>query len=558
MSEPGRIVAQVIVDRAVWGLDRELTYRVPPELASRLRVGSIVRVPLNNRRVRGWVVDLGTAPPGASLDNLLPIAAVSGRGPVFDPDLLAMARALARRYVQPLSSFLRLFTPPRLGARTDLWPAIEPFAPGGSPRRTLMRLAPGEDPTERYAARVQAALARGLGAIVAVPEVREGSMVLDRLAEQFPAEAAVVHSGLDPAGRSRALWSIAEGRRKLVLGGRGALFAPSMSLGTIVLHQEHDPSYKHQQAPYYDAREAAVFRAQVTGAEVVLASSTPSLGAAHRFGKAWRVEGPDPGQPRSAWPEVEVVAPARRGLAQRAIAGLLEAHRNHRTAMILLPRVHATESGFGPEQMAALVARILPGARVTRADRPGLGEPGGLREALAGEVIVATEAALAEVGGPSLGLAIALGVDGYFRKPRGRAAEDAMSSLWALGSLAAGQNPAGRLILESRFPEHHALQALVRGDYAHFARKELEARKAAAAPPFMHLIRLQTAPRPSPEFMEQLRRLPGATVLGPVEGGLGAEILLKVHDLERIVDPLGTIVRLTSRRVLVEVDPKDW
>ncbi|HYN98627.1 MAG TPA: primosomal protein N', partial [Actinomycetota bacterium] len=70
----------VIVDLSVWGLNKELTYSVPPELADRVRIGSIVRVPLRNRRVRGWVVrvQLEADPP----EGVVPIAAVSGRGPV--------------------------------------------------------------------------------------------------------------------------------------------------------------------------------------------------------------------------------------------------------------------------------------------------------------------------------------------------------------------------------------------------------------------------------------------------------------------------------------------
>lgn len=521
-----------------------------------MRVGSVVRVPLRNRRVRGWVVGVEVGRPPA---NVVPIAAVSGRGPVFDTDLLAMARALARSYVQPLSSFLSLFTPPRLGRKGDLWDPPELLEHTGT-ARTLLRLIPGEDAAQRYAELVERALAEGKGVIVAVPEVREGSSVLANLAKRFPKEAAIVHTGIDPAERSRALWSVAEGKRSLVLGGRAALFAPAMPLGIIILHQEHDPSFKHQQAPYYDAREAAVQRAVATGAGVVFASSTPSLNVDYWSGDSWSVVEPDRQGERAAWPAVEVVEPPRRGLPQRAIACLIDTYHSRAQSLILLPRVHATSSGPGPEEVSAMVARMVPGAKITRADRPGLGEePGALREALVGDVIVATEAALAEVGRRSIATVVALGVDGYFKKPKGRAAEETVGTLWALASMAAGRSPKGRMIVESRMPEHHAIQAVVRGDFRYFARRELEARRVAGAPPFVRLIRLQTVAGPSTELVQELRKLAGTSVLGPVPGGsLGGEILLKVQDLERILDPLVTIVRSTPQRVLVEVDPKDW
>lgn len=551
------MLAEVIVDRAVWGLNRELTYAVPAELADRIRVGSIVRVTLRNRRVRGWVVGLdANASPG---DGISPVAAVSGRGPVFDEPLLGMARSLSRRYVHPLSSFLSLFTPPRVGRRGPLWePApLSPAGPDG--RRVLWRLRAGEDPLERYSQLIRTALQQGAGAIVAVPEVREGSRVLGRLAQRFPGEAAVVHSGLDPAERSRALWEVASGRRRLVLGGRGALFAPAMPLGLIVVHQEHDPSFKQQQAPYYDARVAAEERARATGALLVLASATPAVDRPYwSAGGGWEIVEDARLQERAAWPAIEVVAPPRQGLPQRAVACLLEARRRGERSIILLPRVQATPSGPGPEELVALVARVVPGASVARADRPALGAaPGALQPALTADVVVATEAALAEVERPEVSVAVALGVDGYFARPRGRAAEDAAGALWALAGLVAGRRPRGRVVVEAA-SDNHAIEALVRGDYRYFVRRELEQRRLAEAPPFRSLIRLQTS-APTPELLEALKGLKDTRVLGPVPGGsLGYEILLKSVDPVPIIDALGTIVSTGSTRVLVEVDPKDW
>lgn len=548
------MLANVIVDRAVWALDKELTYAVPPPLAERARVGSVVRVALRGRRVRGWVVQLGET--DRIPEGIMPIAALSGRGPVFDAALLKMARVLARSYVQPLSSFLSLFTPERLGRPVTPREAPSWIKPAGG--KEFLRLAPWEDPLERYTERIQSELGAGRGAIVAVPEVREGSRVLERLAERFPDQAAVVHSGVGPADRSRALWEVAEGRRRLVLGGRGAVFAPAFPAGLIVLHQEHDPSFKHQQAPYYDARVAAVERARATGAGVLFSSQAPSPNPEYWSGD-WKMTEPDRRDERAAWPAVEIIDPNRRGLPERVIALLLEAFRMGRRSIVLLPRTEATPTGPGPEEVAARVAKVVPAAKITRADRPGLGDPGALRAALHGDVVIASEAALTEVERPAVGLVIALDVDVYLGRPKGRAAEDAFVSLWTLAGLVAGGDSNGRVAIETRMPEHHAVQAVVRGDYRFFLRKELEARREAGAPPFLTLVRLQT-PRPvTGGLIEQLESLPGTRVLGPAEGGrLGAELLLKVEDLETILDPLGTMVSAASRRILVEVDPKDW
>lgn len=550
------MLAGVIVDLAVWGLNKELTYSVPESLQERIRIGSIVRVPLRNRRARGWVVSID--PGGQPAEGIVPVAAASGRGPVFDEALLEMAQALSRRYVAPLSSFLSLFTPMRVGRKGALWPETQRGIAGGAAEKALWRLGPGEDPVPRYLELAAAELEAGRGVIVAVPEVREGSRVLGALAESFPGQAAVVHSGVDPADRSKALWDVAAGKRRLVLGGRAALFAPAFELGAIVLHQEHDISFKEQQAPYYDARVVAEERAAVTGARLVFASATPSLNPAYWSGE-WRVEESDRLSERSAWPAVEVVPPPRRGLPQRAIACILEARRRGERSLILLPRVQASASGPGPEELRALLAKVVPGATVARADRPGLGaEPGLLQGALEADVVLASEAGLADVPRPEISVAIALGVDGYFAKPKGRAAEDAMASLWELAGRVAGRRPKGRMILEVSRPDHHGIEALVRGDYRFFVRKELEARKLAEAPPYKSLVRLQIA-NPDDQLIDRLRTLPGTRVLGPVPGGnLGSEVLLKADRLATILDPLVTIVSTAPQRILAEVDPRDW
>ncbi|CAN5847481.1 hypothetical protein BH23ACT12_BH23ACT12_19770 [soil metagenome] len=555
----------VIVDLSVWGLNKELTYSVPPDLVERVRIGSIVRVPLRNRRVRGWVVSVG--PDAEPAGGISPIAAVSGRGPVFDAALLDMSRVLARRYVSPLSCFLSLFTPTRLGRRGALWPEAPEPSGRATGNRVLWRLKPGEDPLPRYAQLVQAELSAGRGVILAVPEVREGSRIIGELAGRFPADAAVVHSGVDPADRSKALWQVASGTRRLVLGGRAALFAPAFPVGAIVLHQEHDPSFKEQQSPYYDARVVGEVRAAVTGARMVAASATPSLNpsfwpdvdAGLPAPAGWRVDETDRLNERAQWPATEVVQPARRGLPQRVIACILDARKRGERSIILLPRVQATASGPGPEELIVFLARVVPGARVARADRPGLGsDPGALQAALNADVVIATEAGLSDVPRPAVSVAVALGVDGYFSKPKGRAAEDAMASLWSLAGLVAGRRPKGRMILEVHTGDHHGIEALVRGDYKFFVRKELEARRESDAPPYRSMIRLQTA-EPGTEFVDKLRSLPATRVLGPVAGGnLGYEILLKTSALETILNPLGTIVSTAPQRVLVEVDLKDW
>ncbi|MGH2706424.1 MAG: hypothetical protein ACRDJ4_15455 [Actinomycetota bacterium] len=554
-----------MVDLPVWALDRPLTYEVPARLQDAVRVGAVVRVPLRGRRVRGWVVGVRREeePPG----DVAAIARASATVPVFDSLLLEVLTGLARRHVHPRSSFLRLVVPPRVGGgrRRGAMPEGREVAPAGF-RPEIWRMAPGEDAALAYAPVIEEALEAGLGAIVAVPEVREGSRLLDALESRFPADAAVVHTGRGPAERSRALWAVAAAERRLVLGGRAAVLAPAVPLGAVVVHGEHDRSLKEQRSPYYHAVPAAYARARAAGARLILSSPSPSLVSWHRAeGEGWVQRRPQRELERRSWPAVELVEPARTPLPSRAVAAVLAASRAGQTTALLLPRTGATPSGPGPEELIRYLRRVVPGARISRADRPGLGsEPGALAEALAADVVVASEAALADVEWPPLGAAIALGVDALLARPLASGHEETFALLWAFGSLVARrpggdpQAPRGRLLLETRRPEHHVVQALTRGDYHYFARHELEARHEGEWPPFRTLVKLSLPSGLTDETRARLSGLRGVRVLGPVEGRAGEEMLLKVEDLEVVLDPLREIVATAREPIFVDVDPRDW
>ncbi|MGH2773066.1 MAG: hypothetical protein ACRDIU_08025 [Actinomycetota bacterium] len=555
------MLVDVVVDVGAWELDHPLTYSVPEKYADLITLGSVVRVTLRNRPVRGWVVStdsLGGEPREAM--KILPIKSVSGKGPVFDAALLEMARALAARYVHPLSSFLSLFTPPRVGrpSKTMIAAARTRKPAGRGGKALLMRLGAGEDAVKTYEEEIRRCLEGGSGAIVAVPEVREGSVVLQRLADALPDDAAVVHSGLDPKERSDALWEVGAGKRRLVLGGRAAMFAPPFDLGLIIVHNEHDRSFKDQRSPYVDAREAALQRGRAGGADVILASPTPSLASFAHFNRPEAFEEPDRAGERSRWPVVELVERTGAMVPRRAVAAIIEARRRSAKTLVLLPRAQRSRAGPGPSEVAYFISRVVPDAKVSRVDRPSLGdEPGALGPALEADVVVATEAALAEIRRPELGLVVALDIDAYLQRPSTTAVEEAFASLWSLGCLVAGKSPRGRMLIETDSPQHHLVQALTRGSFRYFAERELAYRKEAEAPPFRSIVRLGVNGEVS-GLMDRLQKLPGTTVLGPVPGGrLGTEFLLKAEDAGTLTGPLGTIVREAENRILVEMDPRD-
>ncbi|WP_413719859.1 primosomal protein N' [Silicimonas sp. MF1-12-2] len=142
---------------------------------------------------------------------------------------------------------------------------------------TLLKGVTGSGKTEVYLEAVSACLRTGRQALVLLPEIALTAEFLTRVEDRFGARPAEWHSGVTMTERRRAWRMVGEGGAQLVVGARSALFLPFRDLGLIVVDEEHDTSYKQEDGVLYNARDMAVLRASITGAQVVLASATPSL-----------------------------------------------------------------------------------------------------------------------------------------------------------------------------------------------------------------------------------------------------------------------------------------
>ena len=146
----------------------------------------------------------------------------------------------------------------------------------------LLHGVTGSGKTEVYLQAIAHALEQGKGAIVLVPEISLTPQTVERFKARFshgPLQTlvAVLHSHLSSGERHDEWHKIRQGRARIVIGARSAVFAPVDPLGLVIVDEEHEHSYKQEEAPRYNARDLAVVRGQQEGAVVVLGSATPCM-----------------------------------------------------------------------------------------------------------------------------------------------------------------------------------------------------------------------------------------------------------------------------------------
>ena len=144
-------------------------------------------------------------------------------------------------------------------------------------RVTVLDGVTGSGKTETYFAAIAAALQRGKQVLVLLPEIALSAQWLARFRRRFGAKPVEWHSDIGQTQRRDAWRAVADGRARVVVGARSALFLPFPELGLVVVDEEHDLSYKQEDGVCYQARDMAVLRASLAQIPIVLVSATPSL-----------------------------------------------------------------------------------------------------------------------------------------------------------------------------------------------------------------------------------------------------------------------------------------
>jgi primosomal protein N' (replication factor Y) len=506
----------------------------------------------------------------------------------------------------------------------------------------LLHGVTGSGKTEIYLRALAQAISLGKKAIVLVPEIALTPQTIDRFASRFPNRVAVLHSKLS-AGEQFDEWQrIKNGEFDVVIGSRGALFAPQPDLGLIIIDEEHEWTYKQEeQQPRYQARDVAVKLAELTNSVVILGSATPDITSYYRaqrgeFQLLELTERISSGEP-SPLPKVEVVDLRRelkegnRSIFSRSLAKAITDALNMREQVILFLNrrgtatfvqcrdcgfvmrckrcdvaltYHAAEDelvchrcnyrtkppemcpncqsrrikflGIGTQKIEEEVAKTFPTARLLRWDRDVTRGKNAhekiMNRFLAHEsdILIGTQMIAKGLDIPLVTLVGVINADIGLYLPDFHSSERTFQILAQVAGRAGRGKMGGKVIVQSYTPEHYAIAAAAKHDYAGFYKQEIAFRRQQGDPPFSRLARLvyihtnaahcqKEAERIS-RLLEQERDsqgLPSTTLIGPspafaqrVRGRFRYQIII------RSPDPIPLLYNLTlPQGWSIDIDP---
>ncbi|MGI9648787.1 MAG: hypothetical protein ACR2OI_09735 [Acidimicrobiia bacterium] len=588
--EASQSIAQVVPAVPTFSVDDGFSYSVPDEME--VQVGSIVRVPLGGRRVRGYVTDLRTG----DASSLKPIIRVSSKVPVFSSRLLETLRSLSVHYVAPLSVLLAKAAPPNLPGtpRARTLPPVPDLSPSPLPkvsdalaagRHVRPHFLLGRKPwQEAVAGLTGPVLAAGRSVLVVMPTVAEMEVMADRLESAF-GDRVMRASSSHEARDVTAAWSrVARHPGHLVVGTREVAFWPVADPGLAILVGEGRKGLKEKSSPTIHAREVLRRRAAVERFGLVLTGPVPTTETISSGIPVIKRQG------TRSWPLVEVVdrneePPGSGFLASRTMAAVRAVHDRAGRVFVFTHR-----RGYAPAYRCSQCRLVRTCANCdARADRSAvcarcgstLGpcadcggssfEPlGAGAERIAEQlsrvvttgpvgstapVWVGTERDLPAVGGTDL--AVVVDADGLIHAPNYRADEDALR-LIARVAETVGAGSGKRCMVQTGRAGDPVISALRRGDPIEFLQEAVVARSRTRLPPAGEVLVVELDQQG--EATGDLSALTAgrAEVFGPAEVSGRQRWMVQGSDLRPVRIGLRRLVqkwRDGGIRVRIDVDP---
>lgn len=493
---------------------------------------------------------------------------------------------------------------------------------GGKFKAFLLHGVTGSGKTEVYIRAMQRVLQLGRSALMLVPEIALTPLFARRLRSVFGYDVAILHSNLSAGERFDEWRRIRRGDARIAIGTRSAVFAPLENIGLVIVDEEHDPSYRQHESPFYNARDVGVMRASLANAVVVLGSATPAMESFYnaqrgkytylrlpdRIGgrglaqaelidmrEVFKREGKDVALSDELLEAIDetylkgeqvIILLNRRGFSQfvlcrtcgetlkcqncditltfhRADGKLLCHYCNYREKA---PRTcpHCESQylyyvGEGTENIAEQLAKKFPQMRIARVDRDTMAHKGEMEDVLlkfaAGglDMLVGTQMIAKGHDFPNVTLVGVISVDIGLGLPDLRSAERTFQLITQVAGRSGRGTQAGKVLIQTYYPEHYALRHAREQDYEGFYAEEIKYRERLGYPPFTVLASILIKHRDLPyasKMANTLRRELDAAntarqvrILGPAPASLS-----RLKNEYR----LQTILKGSSRKALRE------
>ena len=290
-------------------MDRIFHYSIPEKYASDIAIGKRVLVPFQTRTVIGYVTGFSDT---SEVKELKDIAGVIDKEPILTGEMLELTKWVKDNYFCSWGEAIGAAIPSgikkgktSLGSRIKEaeinvrdFPASTPHVLMEEQNKALAEITRSIDKnehktfllhgitasgkTEVYLQSIDYVLKKGKGAIVLVPEISLTPQAIERFVSRFGESVAVIHSRLTVAKRFLEWKKIKDGKARIVVGARSAIFSPMKDLGLIIVDEEHETTYKQEDVPRYHARDVADERAKLNKCPLILGSATPSLEAYYK------------------------------------------------------------------------------------------------------------------------------------------------------------------------------------------------------------------------------------------------------------------------------------
>ncbi len=513
------------------------------------RALSLVLPPPGRPRTELWAWPVNGVPEGLTDRQ----RAAMDRLPAPTAGDLAVLRRLEARGLVRIEARVRRRAPRttgvadrRVALTAEQEAALRGVEPGGS---HLLHGVTGSGKTEVYLQAAERVLGAGRGVIVLVPEIALTPQTVARFSARFGDTVALLHSALSEGERFDEWLRLRRGEARIAVGPRSAVFAPVQDLGLIVVDEEHDPSYKHEGDPRYDARLVARRRAAYTGATLLCGTATPRPESWRELGRltlSQRVDGQalppvqvvdmrghhHPLHPDTQQALVDVAAAGRKAILllnrrgwsnfltcrdcgrvwtcpncdvalvmHRATGALACHHCGHRERVPgrcdACGSLAVARHGAGTERLEAELADRLD-LPVFRLDADTVAAKDAVprlleafRAAPSG-LLVGTQLVAKGHDFPDVTLGVVVDADQTLRFPDFRAEERTFALVAQLAGRAGrgASDPPARVIVQTLAPEATSIRHAARHDAAAFLHEELARREALRYPPFADLVRV--------------------------------------------------------------------